>query len=103
MIEVLNLHLELCDFNDFTDFEYYLKSKLKNKINEKLINPNRIIFIQPVLWIKDLKQIQFVYDFYSKTSFTIENVIIPMSYLTYKHSDGSYEHRFESIMTILNN
>jgi hypothetical protein len=101
LIEVLNLHIEIQEFVEFADFEYYLNSKLKNKIKEKLINPNRIIFIQPVLWTKDLKQLQFICDFYSKTNFTIENVIIPMSYLTYKHSDGRYEHRFESIMTIL--
>jgi len=102
LIEVLNLHFEMLEFNDFQKFEYHLKSKLENKIKDKFVNPNRIIFIQPVIWTKDLKQLEFICDFYLKTNFSIQNIITPMSYLTFRHQNGEYEHRFESINTILN-
>lgn len=77
-------------------------SKLEKKIEDKLVNPNRIIFIQPVIWTKDLKQLEFICDFYLKTNFSIQNIITPMSYLTFRYQNGEYEHRFENINAILN-
>jgi hypothetical protein len=102
LIEVLNIHLETKKFENYDQLEYHLQSKFENKSKDKFINPKIIIFIQPIIWTSDLEQLNMVCKFYSETNFKMENVIVPMSYLTFKHTDGKFEHRFESLKTILN-
>jgi len=102
LIEVLNLHLEIKEFENFESLECYLTSKFNKKISDKkLLDTNKIIFIQPVVWTIDDKQLKFICEFYSNTHFKIDKVITPMSYITYKNINGDYEHRFESIRTIM--
>ncbi|TRX61377.1 hypothetical protein FNH22_04795 [Fulvivirga sp. M361] len=102
LIEVLNVHLETKKIENYDDLEYHLKSKFEDKSKDKFVNPDKIIFIQPVIWTSNLEQLKTLCEFYSEANFKTENVIVPMSYLTFKHPDGKYEHRFESLNTILN-
>lgn len=104
LIEVLNLHLEIKEFKEFSNLEYHLKSKLeKKKADKDISNSTKAIFIQPVVWTKDEAQLNFVKGFYLKTGFKIENVNEPLVYATFKLKDGSFEHHFEYISTIFSN
>jgi len=104
LVEVFNLHLEIKEFKEFNNLEYHLKSKLEKKKNDKEIDKStKAIFIQPVVWTKDEAQLNFVKEFYLKTDFKIEKVNEPLAYATFRLSDGSYEHHFEYVSTILNN
>jgi len=102
LIEVLNLHLEIKEFKEFSNLEYHLKSKLEKKKKDKGVeNSIKVIVIQPVIWTKDEVQLNFVREFYSKTKFEIENVNEPLVYVTFRLKDASFEHHFEYISTVI--
>ena len=102
LIEVLNLHIENRDFQTYQELRSHLSSKFLRKVQEKIINPDRLTLIQPVVWTNGLSQIGQLSNFYQNENFQINNVLPPMIYATWKYLDGSYEHRFESVRTILN-
>jgi hypothetical protein len=101
LIEVLNLHLEDREFNDYITLQNHLRSKFVKKMSDKLITSNNVL-IQPVIWTSTLEQIQQLSDLYTINNFQIDNVAVPLTYLTFVDSNGVYEHRFESVRTILN-
>lgn len=101
LIEILNIHLEDIEFDNNDSLRFHLESKLKKKKDNKFINPNRIIFIQPVIWIKNFEQLKKICDLYNIYGFAVENVLLPVSYVSFLNTDGSFEHRFENLKTIL--
>jgi hypothetical protein len=101
LIEVLNLHIENKEFKNNCEIESHLSAKFSKKVGEKIINPERLVLIQPVLWTSGLAQIKQLCDFYEEGKFNITYVIPPMTYATWRHLDGTFEYRFESVRTIL--
>jgi hypothetical protein len=101
LIEVLNIHLENKEFENSDEIKYHLESKFNKKIKNKMITEDREIFIQPVLWLKDEATYRLLSDFYSETNFEMEKVKEPLTYCSFKLLNGSYEHKFESISTIM--
>ncbi|MBL7921141.1 MAG: hypothetical protein JNJ40_12560 [Bacteroidia bacterium] len=100
LIEVVNIHLANKEFTSFLDLRKHLELKLTEKVQSKILTKKRNIKIQPVLWIKDHSNLEFINEFYLKTNFGVENVLDPMVYCSYKLNEGRFEHRFESIKTI---
>lgn len=102
LVEIVNIHLENRFFKNNSHIEYHLNSKIREKINKTVFDsPKREIFIQPVIWVDNLEQIAIISKLYKNKKMQIDNVFIPMCYLTYKLHDGGYEHRFEYVNTIL--
>ncbi|HRN41038.1 MAG TPA: hypothetical protein PK649_03070 [Vicingus sp.] len=102
LVEIVNIHLEQQEISNFDKLKCYLKSKIDKKIKETFFkSPKCDIYIQPVVWVKDIEQIKLVSEFYKRNILNIENVFIPMTYLTYSIDNNSFEHRFEYVTTIL--
>ena len=103
LVEIVNIHLEKRNLNDSSKIKYHIENKLKLKIEKTFFeSPKRSIYIQPVIWIESLEQIKIVSELYLKKKITINNVFVPMCYMTYQLKNGKYEHRFEYVTTILN-
>jgi len=100
LVEVLNLHLEKTQINDYSKFKYHLDSKFTQKIKSKGISDKREVKIQPVLWYTDHNQFKWVQDFFLKTDYVHPDVLDPMCYCSYFKHDGSYQHWFDRIKFI---
>ena len=101
-LEVLNIHLHEKDFQDYSEIEYHLQSKFTKKKGEKILTKEKVILIQPVFWTKSEEQLRQLSKFYNETNFTVENIQTPLAYSSWS-IDDNFEHRFESIKTILDN
>ncbi|WP_321281237.1 hypothetical protein [Marinifilum fragile] len=102
LVEIVNIHLENRNLNDSSKIKHHIESKLKLKIDKTFFeSPKREIYIQPVVWIESLEQIQIISELYRKKKIAMDNVYVPMCYMTYQLSNGDYEHRFEYVTTIL--
>ena len=102
LVEIVNIHFERQNITDFGKLKYYLKSIIESKVKDKFFkNPKCDIYIQPVIWTKDIEQIELLSEFYKKNSLNIENVYVPMVSLTYSIDNNSFEHRFEYVTSIL--
>lgn len=101
LIDVVNLHLEDRHFATLDDMDRHIRSKILKKVSDKNINPNRPVYIQPVLWTESLEQLTQAYDLYKSNDMEISSSFIPYTYATWRHSDGSFEHRFETVSSIL--
>lgn len=102
LIEILNVHLEELDITTYDKIKYHLHSKFTKKTDQKLINPQRYLKIQPVLWYRDHKQLTFLSNFFHETGYKFDNVFDPLTLASIRLGNGEYEHRFDSIKTILN-
>lgn len=103
LIEVLNIHLEHLEFQNEIQLKKHLESKLTEKIDSKCINPERVIIIQPVIWIKSEEQLKSVFEFYTNTKFLISQVEKPFVYASYQTNSGPFEHKFDYIQEIFKN
>ena len=101
LIEILNIHLEDMELTDMGKVKYHIDSKINNKIKAKILTNDREIFIQPVLWLRDQKSYELANELYLKNPLTNLNAKEPLVYCTLKDTSGQFEHRFESIYTIM--
>ena len=102
LVEVVNIHLENKNLLEESNIKRHIESKLFQKVDKTFFDaPKHDIYIQPVVWTESEFQIKIVSEIYKKNKIDIENVYIPLCYLTYQFSDGSYKHRFEYVNTIL--
>lgn len=100
-LEVLNIHLYEKDFQDYSEIQYHLNSKYEIKKRDKILTRDKIILIQPVFWTKSEEQLKQLYQFYNNSNYFIDNIQTPLAYSSWV-VNGKYEHRFESIKTIMN-
>jgi len=102
LVEIVNIHLENKENASVAEIEYFLSSKFREKIKEKFFNYSSYnLSIQPVIWINSLAQIKLLENMFSIYEERIEHIRIPMCYLTFENIDGTLEHRFEYVTTIL--
>ncbi|MGD2035105.1 MAG: hypothetical protein PVF73_08630 [Bacteroidales bacterium] len=102
LVEVVNIHLKDKQIKHKKELEYHINSKIKDKIDEKVFdNPKYEVYIQPVIWVKDLEQLKLLYKIFKREKRVINNVYIPLTYLTLLLPDNTFEHRFEYANTIL--
>lgn len=102
LVEIVNIHLKDKEINNIKELKYHLNSKIKEKIADKVKdNPKYEIYIQPVIWVKDIKQLKLLVKLFRKAKRVDNNVYIPLVYLTFQLPDNSFEHRFEYANTIL--
>jgi hypothetical protein len=94
LVEVVNLHLYLIEIRGNKNIKQHIEGKLKEKMQEKFINPKYEFYLQPVIWTKDEKELESLVKLYEKTGLPINNVLAPFAYSTYKNSDGTYDHDF---------
>lgn len=92
-IEILNLHLEDKEFN-INELKSFLIQKFQNKFLEKDINDKPFVILQPVLWTKNLKQIEIICELYLGNEFIVDRVNEPFTLSTFI-INGKYEHNFE--------
>lgn len=103
LVEIVNIHLENRNLNDPSKIKQHIEHKIQTKIEKTFFeSPKRDIYIQPVVWIESKEQIEFVSEIYRNNEISIDNVYVPMCYLTFKLNNGTFEHRFEYVTTILN-
>jgi hypothetical protein len=101
LIEVVNIHLEYKDDLNNETLKMKIESKLDDKKKATLINPDKYIGIQPVLWIKDYNQLKMVSDFYHEYNFQPEKTMIPLCYVSFADKTGGFIHKFDYINVIL--
>lgn len=102
LVEIVNIHLERKSLTTNSQIKLHIANKIQEKIKKTFFDsPRKSIFLQPVIWTEDLKQLKSLAKLYKSRKSLPDKVFIPMSYLTYKLEDGSYEHRFEYVNTIL--
>ncbi len=101
LIEVLNLHMEIQDFQTIEHLEYWLTSKYNKKKEQKCTDKDRPIYIQPVIWTKKENQLRDLEQLYCNKGFSIDFINEPFSYASYLIKGQKYEHRFELVSTIL--
>jgi len=101
LIEIYNLHLEEIDFISNEKLKCHLDLKFTKKSSHKLINPNRNIVIQPVLWYRDHNQLKFLNSFFQDPGYKFDNVLDPLALASLRLENGGYEHRFETVKTII--
>ena len=83
--------------------ELFISGKFREKYKETFFdNPLCNLTIQPVIWMNNIEQIKILERLFKKYEENVKDIRIPMCYVAFKNSDGSYEHRFEYITTILN-
>lgn len=100
LLEIMNLHFELNEFESEEKFKYHIKSKLEKKIRSKIITEEKNIYIQPVFWTKSLEQLKTLEKIYSNRELVLEYTLIPLTYCSWK-IDNKYIHRFEAVNSIL--
>jgi len=102
-VEIVNIHIENRNFTSIDEIEYFVSGKFREKYKKTFFpNPSYNLTIQPVIWTKTIEQIKLLEKAFKKYENNIKDIRMPLCYLTYKNSDGNYEHRFEYITTILN-
>lgn len=101
LIDVYNLRLEDKVFDTSDDLKKHILRKFTEKSQQKVINPDREIQIQPVIWYKDIEQLKFVSDLYNKDDCNVPNVLEPLAWLCFHMPNEPFTHRFESIKNIL--
>jgi len=101
-LEVLNLHIENLDFQSNEKLQYWLESKFNKKEKSKNLRDADKVLIQPVIWTKDLKQLEMLEQLYDNGKIPNEKVNIPLGYASFYIRDKhEYEHRFEPVSMIL--
>lgn len=102
-VEIVNIHLQNKDLNTSPDIKLRIESKIKEKIEKTFFeSPKRALYIQPIIWYDDEKQLKIVAELYQREEIKIKNVYAPMCYVSFQHNNGSFEPRFEYVTTILN-
>lgn len=103
LVEIVNIHLENKDFTTIDEMELFIGGKFNEKHKKTFFDsPLHNLTIQPVIWTNTIEQIKLLEKVFIKYEEKVKDIRIPMCYLTFKDSDGNYEHRFEYITTILN-
>jgi hypothetical protein len=101
-LEVLNLHIEKQDFKSKERLKYWLESKFNKKKESKYLKDADKVLIQPVIWTKDLKQLEMLEQIYDNGEIFNDKVNIPLGYASfYIKNNHQYEHRFEPVNMIL--
>lgn len=99
LVEVMNIHLGENRINENpVAIEKFLTERFLQKLKCKM-GPltNKIEFyLVPVIW-GGWRNIKVYSDFFKTNSIKLNNVIEPVSYLTYSDDKGNYEHHFKSI------
>lgn len=102
LVEIVNIHLENRNLNDSLKIKRHIESKLKLKIEKTFFeSPKREIYIQPIVWTESKEQIKIISELYRKKKIAMNNVYVPMCYMSYQLNNDNYEHRFEYVTTIL--
>ena len=110
-VEIVNIHLEELsgehlgkrNLKESSEIKSHIESKLQAKSKKTFYDsPKRDIYIQPVIWTENGEQMKIVSKLYLDKEIEMKNIYVPMCYLAYKLSDGTFEQRFEYVTTILN-
>lgn len=99
LVEVMNIHLEENRIDDSAcAIEKFLTDRFLQKIESKTMALTESIefFLVPVIW-GDWRNLKVYSDFFKAKSIKLNNVIEPVSYLTYSDDKGYYEHHFKTI------
>ncbi len=100
LVEIVNIHIENRQLNKKVQIEKFVNGKINEKVEKTFFdNPKQELFLQPVIWIESFEQIKILAKIFRKRN--RKNIFIPMCYLTCKNRDGTFEHRFEYVNTIL--
>jgi hypothetical protein len=75
----------------------FIESKLQSKIRLKFLKPDHEYYLQPVIWAKDINNIEQLFNLYSATGLLVNNVLAPFTYFTYRLTSGQYEHHFDRV------
>lgn len=103
LVEIVNIHIENKEYTSIDEIELFISGKFKEKYDLTFFdNPLHNLTIQPVIWTKNIEQIKLLEKVFKKFEKNVKYIRLPMCNLTYKDSNGNYEHRFEYITTILN-
>lgn len=101
LVEIVNIHLERRDIEKLNELKLFLNSKIKEKVKVTFYNfPKCDIYIQPVVWVKNIEQVKLISELYKGKHIKEKNVFEAMIPLTFK-DQNSFEHRFEYASTIL--
>ena len=106
LVEIVNIHLDSSKVNSEENLiKTFLEGRLSKKIAaKKLLLDNVDFFLVPVLW-GGWKDIQVYSEYFKKNKMHIQNVIEPVSYLTFTDpNDISFVmHRFGNVSNLFNN
>lgn len=102
LVEVMNIHLEENRIDDSAEaIEKFLTDRFLQKLESKMVTlaDKLKFYIVPVIW-GGWRNIKVYSEFFKTNSIKINNVIEPVSYLTYSDGKGYYEHHFKTISSL---
>jgi len=95
LVEVVSIHLEDKELKNEQRIVNHIKSKVTEKINNKFIGTDRPYLIQPVIWTRDIDDIDFLKKLHKRGEIEIQNMNSPFVYYTFLVK--TYEHHFERL------
>jgi hypothetical protein len=98
LVEVFRIHINPEKVSsDIKGIKEFLKYRFQEKIKSKT---NKIDFILIPILRGAHESLKVYSDFYKKNSFVIENVVVPLAFMTIFQEDESVEHRFGRISNV---
>lgn len=102
LVEIVNIHLNSNRVEDNPDaIRKFLTHRLSNKLKAKnlKLDNGTIFYLIPVIW-GGWQQIKIYSNFFRTNGLGLQNVIEPVSYLTYTDGAGYYEHYFKTVSNL---